>query len=163
MTRMRFRTDNSHIAERKRLGDTYEVAHVESWATREVWDATPAAEPGDTWRTRWAVTIEQKAQGLTEGPIAGYAIACIKCREVHRWTSALNCEPKIPWSTSWVDDEGVSRTSSRTHCTHSGKGSCWVWTGSAEENLLNASPSLHSLIDKGGCGYHGFLTNGEIT
>lgn len=160
---MRFRTDSAHIAELKRQGKTFEESTFSDWPTREEWDATPAAEAGDTWRVRWGVTVDQRAAGMTEGPIAGYAIACIKCKEVHGWTTALNCEPKIPWSHSWTDSEGVAHASSGTKCVHSGVGSCWQWTGSAEANTLHASPSLHSVLEKGGCGYHGFLQNGILS
>lgn len=154
---MRFRTDSAHIAELKRQGKTLEESTFGGWPTLEEWNAVPPAAPGDTWRTRW-----YKA-GTEEGPIAGYAIACSRCLETHRWTSALNCEPKIPWSVSWVDDQGVTQTSSGTHCQHSGVGSCWIWTGSAEANTLHASPSLHALKEKGACGYHGFLQNGVLS
>lgn len=164
MMRMRFRTDNAHIAERKALGDTYEASHVDSWATREIWDATPPAEPGDTWRTRWAVTVDQQVAGITEGPIAGYAICCPKCRQVHRWTTALGCPPVH--HHKYIDANGVEQKFST--CAHSGVGSCWDWSGSADENTLTAKPSLHCVTEwsghpTGGCGWHGFLTNGELS
>lgn len=66
-------------------------------------------------------------------------------------------------SVSWIDEAGVTHTSSGTKCQHSGVGSCWVWTGSAEANTLHASPSLHALKEKGACGYHGFLQNGILS
>ena len=100
---------------------------------------TPPAEPGDTWRVHWARTVDQV------GPpaLAGYAICCPKCRLVHLWSSASNCASKNA-------DGG---------CAHTGVGSCWNWTGSAEDNRLSASPSLYALH---ACGWHGFLTDGEL-
>ena len=95
----------------------------------------PAPKPGDTWLIRWY------RPGGAEGPIAGYAICCPGCRKVHDWTTATNCKP----------------------CSHQGISSCWTWTGSAEANVLTASPSLHSVKDLGGCGWHGHLINGVLT
>lgn len=98
------------------------------------------AQPGDCWRAHW-----HALSGV--GPIAGYAICCPKCLQVHSWTSARNCKP----------------------CPHQGIGSCWQWSGSAEDGTLTASPSLHALakgpkvgIDGHGCGWHGWLQNGEL-
>lgn len=161
--RMRFRTDSAHIAELKRQGKTFEAETFSGWPTREEWDATPAAEAGDTWRVRWAATIEQRAAGMTEGPIAGYAIGCIKCKDVHRWTTATNCATRKPYTFTYVDHDGVTQTVNSTRCDHEGTGSCWVWTGSAEANTLHASPSLHALIERGACGYHGHLENGILS
>lgn len=112
---MRFRTDSAHIAELKRQGETWEKNCHGGWPTRELWDATPPAQAGDVWRVRWALTVDQKAAGMTEGLIAGYAIACNKCNAVHRWTTAINCQPRVPWSVTWKDENGQDRTSSGTH------------------------------------------------
>ena len=138
---MRFRTDSAHIAELKGLGKPFE--QHSDWPTREEWDATPAAQPGDTWRITW-----WKEGG--NGPLAGYAICCPKCRGVHRWTPATNC------STQRMRDHGF------VACDHSGVGSCWIWQGSAEDNALTASPSLWWQAEKGGCGWHGWLQAGEM-
>lgn len=131
---MRFLTGGSHIADLKAAGETNGADFYE----QALWDATPTAVPGDVWRVRWARTIGTNA----DGPIAGYAICCSLCLRVHWWTTALNCLPKP--------------------CPHEGVGSCWTWTGSAESNLLTASPSLHCLKEKGGCGFHGWLQNGIL-
>lgn len=157
--RMRFRDDSWWAAEaaaRRARGIPDPVCSCgrdDCHYKQEWWLKTPPARPGDTWRSRWAVTIEEKARGMTEGPIAGYAIGCPTCLSVHAWTSALNC---------------ASRRSRPEHgglvlCDHNGKGSCWNWTGSAEDHFLSASPSLWSVPDKGGCGFHGFLTNGWLS
>lgn len=127
---MRFRSDSRYIAEAKALGRRY----AKHYGTRKEWNAVPAAEPGDTWRVRWHGT----------DAIAGYDICCPKCRHVHGWTTALNCRSR--------DGKGS--------CEHSGKGSCWTWTGSAEQGTLSASPSL---LASQACGFHGFLTNGALS
>jgi hypothetical protein len=103
-------------------------------------EPNPPAQPGDIWRLRW-----YKQGG--EGPIAGYAICCPKCGEVHHWTQAANCARTVDTSS------GVKV------CAHSGTGSCWTWTGSAEEGTLTADPSLHA---SGACGWHGWLKNGVL-
>lgn len=139
MTRTRLRTDSAHLAD--------DAARVDR-GVEPLWHnaddpellAMHVAMPGDTWRVRW-----HKEGG--EGPIAGYAICCPKCREVHWWTGALNCGTR--------KSDGV--------CAHSGVASCWEWTGSAEAGTLTASPSLHCLSDRGGCGWHGWLKDGVLT
>lgn len=146
--KMRFRTDGWNWAEMKRVGTGVSDLELKEFG----WDAdaynnTPPAEAGDVWRIHW-----HKEGG--EGPIAGYAIACIKCDQVHSWTTANNCEPKI--EHKFKDVNGNEQT--YTTCTHSGVGSCWVWTGSAEDNMLTASPSLLS----NECGFHGHLQNGIL-
>lgn len=115
----------------------------------EVYMQVPAAEPGDTWRVRW-----HNPDG--EGPIAGYAICCPKCREVHLWASAANCSSRHSYPVTGTDGQ----TYQGYRCDHTGVGSCWVWSGSAEDNQLSASPSLHAV---NACGWHGFLTNGELS
>jgi hypothetical protein len=151
VARIRFRSDNRYIAEQKALGRGFE--RVASWATRDLFDATPAAEPGDIWRVYW---YSLEAPGHL-GPPAGYDICCITCRRVHSWNTATNCASRKP-----IREEGTGKVIGYT-CAHSGVSSCWQWTGSAEEGTLTASPSLYSREDLGGCGYHGFLRNGEIT
>lgn len=131
--RIHFRSDNWHVAQ-MRFKETPWENYI-TWMTKEDFDATPLPSPGDIWRSNW-----YKEGG--EGPIAGYVICCPTCGDVHPWTTATNCEPKV---------DGV--------CRHSGTSSCWDWIGSAEEGTLSASPSLlcHT------CGYHGWLRNGELT
>jgi hypothetical protein len=134
-TRIRFRSDSSHVADLRAVGKARP-----DYIGAEEWDAVAAAQPGDTWRVHW---YKEDADGNSmEGPFAGYDICCPGCRRVHAWTTALNCLPKP--------------------CPHEGKGSCWQWTGSAEEGTLTASPSLYSVKEKGGCGWHGFLANGTL-
>lgn len=135
MTRIRFRSDNSHIARYRAEGYTNKDSYGFS---AEEWEATPIAEPGDIWRVLWWTPPGEVS------PLAGYDICCPKCRQVHGWTSALNCASR--------------RLDGR--CDHSGVGSCWTWTGSAEDGTLSASPSLHA---SGACGYHGFLQHGVLT
>ena len=133
---MRFRTDAVLVAELKGLGKSFEdyLGRFGDSELRELWDSTPPAEPGDTWRSTWYGT----------GNVAGYMICCPQCREVHRWTTANNCASKQPGGS----------------CSHSGLGSCWTWTGEAEQNTLTASPSLHA---SGACGWHGWLRNGVLS
>lgn len=103
----------------------------------------PAFEPaqdGDAWEIRWYPRKGKK-------PFAGYALTCpdTSCDEgVHPWTTAANCPHR--------DDRGT--------CEHLGKGSCWDWTGSAEDGDLSASPSLHAVGAR--CGWHGFLRAGRM-
>jgi hypothetical protein len=148
-TQMHFRTDGQYYAEVRRavanpqLDESGRFADmfntIMSEEDRAAVLATPLPEPGDIWRIEWH-----------SGGFAGYAICCPKCGAVHHWTSANNCEqgPKCE----------------HCHCTHvcSDKGqlgSCWTWAGSAEENTLSAHPSLHA---SGACGWHGYLTDGEL-
>lgn len=137
---MRLRTDNRFAAEILGLqavglplsGELqYRLNHGIDLA------GVPPAAPGDTWEVRWHVAGRIGEPGYVPGPIAGYAICCPKCRQVHDWTLALNCRP----------------------CPHSGNGSCWTWTGDATAGTLTASPSLHAI---GACGWHGFLRNGRM-
>ena len=132
--RIRFRKDRSHDATLKAEGVTVEK-YRDEWNTGAdrvaLFEATLEAEPGDTWRIRWYAEDG-------EGPIAGYAICCPRCGQVHYWTTALNCKP----------------------CPHQGKSSCWQWSGSAEAGTLTASPSLFA---QRACGWHGWLRNGELT
>lgn len=142
--RIRFRTDGPSIAELKGLGkprpDYYDQA---------LWDATPPAEPGDTWRMRWHGGYD-KAGNRLEGPVAGYAICCPQCREVHHWTTADNCATK---------GQNPEYPHSCLHSLSGSLGSCWIWTGSAEDGTLTAHPSLFA---SGACGWHGWLQNGDL-
>lgn len=144
--RIRFRTDNEFEAEDARW--RREGAELR-WLNRDEPNDTPPAEPGDIWRTFWH-----------GGPIAGYAICCPKCGGVHHWTTASNCPQDVPWEVTNADGS----ISKGMKCRHSGVGSCWNWTGSAEDGTLSATPSLYCIEtpDGWGCGWHGFLTNGVL-
>lgn len=99
-------------------------------------------QPGDVWRIHW-----YKQDG--QGPVAGYAICCPGCGKIHHWTTANNCKTK-----------GQKDPAYPYMCTHSGVGSCWDWTGSAEGNTLTGRPSLQVTADD--CHWHGYLTNGKL-
>jgi hypothetical protein len=135
----RFRTDGFHIADLKAQGKARE-----EWFEATLWDPIPPAELGDVWRIHWAKCND--AGHTIDGPLAGYAIFCPKCHTVHCWTTATNCAQKAG-----------------TSCPHEGTGSCWTWSGSAESGTLTASPSLHCVLELGGCGWHGWLNNGEMS
>lgn len=147
MTRIRFREGSWLQAD-----DAARIARGQEtlWFDPPQLVGVEPAQPGDCWRTRWWA-----ASG--EGPIAGYAICCPKCLQVHSWSSARNCSTKRP-----LPGGG-------SVCAHSGIGSCWQWSGSAEDGTLTASPSLHAIaegpkvgIEGHGCGWHGWLQNGEL-
>lgn len=125
--RIRFRTDSAFLAD-----DAARLARGEEtqWFTPDELQGAEPAVPGDCWRCFWLA-----------GAFAGYAICCLKCLQVHHWTTATNCVP----------------------CPHESVGSCWTWTGSAEDGTLTASPSLHCVAESGGCGYHGWLQNGVLS
>jgi hypothetical protein len=143
LTKTRFRTDSAHYAELAATPDKAREYYANDPATLEVILRTPPPEPGDLWRITWHAPEGEPS------PLAGYAIACPRCREVHRWTTANNCH---------VEEVGGLCVHERSQ--NGGRlGSCWTWTGSAEEGTLTATPSLHN---SGGCGWHGFLTNGEL-
>lgn len=152
---MRFRTDGWHYADLKAHGWTAETYFAHRTITEEEkkeWDDCPKAEPGDVWRIRW------HSHG-GDGPIAGYAICCIGCGHVHAWTTASNCNLKF--QTNWRDDKGVDHP--YWTCPHSGTGSCWEWSGSAEEGTLTAKPSLQVIaINPGDCNWHGYIENGDV-
>jgi hypothetical protein len=155
--RIRFRTDSAFKADdtaRRARGEPLQWHHPEELDV----DPVPPAEPGDVWRVRWGGTREQQERGEV-GPIAGYEICCIKCKHNHAWCTSTNCPTAKPFTFTGTD--GKSYTYNR--CDHEGVGSCWVWTGSPEAGDLTASPSLWSVVEKGGCGYHGFLQNGILS
>lgn len=122
-------------------------------------DGREKPTPGDIWEIHWYASpaecrgihggVESNCwQGCGhehKGPLAGYAICCPGCGAVHHWTTASNCGSLKPQSAT---------------CDHSGKSSCWTWTGSPQEGTLSASPSLHA---SGSCGWHGWLKDGELT
>lgn len=141
--KMRFRTDGAWHADwhaRLLRNDTLPEHVAESLDRIK---ATPPAEPGDVWRMTWSGEADV---------LAGYIICCPRCLLLHHWCQANNCTvgPKC---------EDCRCTHS---CTKAGTlGSCWSWTGVAEENSLSASPSLHA-SGEGSCGWHGWLRNGEL-
>lgn len=153
MTRIRFRTDSVTTAWRHALVVAGKEQLVGKGCPTECGcddpstcalnpafvRATPPAEPGDCWRLTH----------FEGGALAGYAIACPQCREVHYWGSANNCGSRRP------------RDGGGWACEHTGRGSCWDWTGSAEEGTLTASPSLLATAPAL-CGWHGWLRNGEL-
>ncbi len=144
-TKMRFRTDSPHYAELAAKPDKAREWHGDQPERLAEILATPPPQPGDTWRIRWHSPDGQ-------GPIAGYAICCPKCLEVHRWSSANNCTQGL---INGVCMHGRSTDGGRL-------GSCWQWSGNAESNALTASPSLWA-NGEGACGWHGWLRNGELT
>jgi hypothetical protein len=153
--KMRFRTDNWSYADLKAHGWTKEklaaeFEHPLDYA--DALDATPMAQPGDVWRVHWY------REGGVEGPLAGYAICCIKCGHVHQWTTANNCKTNLQ-DVSYTNNDGQLITHKSCEHVRTGSGSCWQWTGSAEDNSLTASPSLQ---ETGSCGFHGFLENGQL-
>jgi hypothetical protein len=146
--RMRFREDSITAAEyhaRELRGNPVTPHECDDPACEwnpEAYRKIPPAEPGDTWRlTHW------RKEG--NGPTAGYAICCPRCRQVHYWASANNCASKRQL-------ESGGRV-----CDHTGKSSCWDWGGSAEEGTLTGSPSLFA-NGEGACGWHGYLRAGAL-
>ncbi len=152
--KMRFRTDGWHYADMKAKGTDY-LPYCQTDEQKKYWNETPVAEPGDVWRIHWSAYDEAIQQNI-DGPLAGYAICCLKCKGVHAWTTANNCNQPIERSYINEKSEEVKYQS----CVHNGVGSCWNWTGSAEDNQLSGTPSL--LVTDGVCGFHGFLTNGIL-
>lgn len=155
---MRFRTDGWHWADLRNHQSDESIARIykdDPEALAQI-RATEPAKPGDVWRIHWR---KEDASGnvIEPGPLAGYAICCPKCNHVHAWTTAGNCSAARRHYT-WKDAQGVEHPASV--CIHSGEGSCWQWTGSAEENKLTAHPSL--LVTDPDCGFHGWLQNGVL-
>ena len=158
---MRFRTDGYHYAELKGLWDVkMQNDYRAKFLTEEeakYWDSTPAAVPGDVWRIHWRV--DDGAGGSVDGPVAGYAICCPACKHVHQWTMAGNCNQSV--TLTYKDSTGADIP--YRSCVHSGTGSCWSWSGSAEENNLTGSPSLQVINGgSGDCKWHGFIQAGDI-
>lgn len=132
---MRLRADSVHLAgwHRALLLGALTRKDGEDWSHTL---GVPAAQPGDVWR----VQRQDDSGGLH---FVGYALTCPKedCDQgVHFWDHAWDCpqrtDPLAP--------------------------PCWTWTGSPEAGDLTANPSLHVLAEKGGCGWHGWLRNGEM-
>lgn len=150
---MRFRTDGWNWADQD-IAAMSDEKIIEIYGADELARvrATPPAEPGDVWRVFWYRENESEPQQL-----AGYAICCPKCRRIHDWTRANNCH----WNEtehSWTDDAG--KIHRYKVCGHSGKGSCWNWSGNAEQNNLTAQSSLWNQAPD--CGWHGWLTDGVL-
>jgi hypothetical protein len=139
--KIRFRNDSPHYAELAGNPEKASEWYKDDAETLAQISATPPAMPGDTWRLTWAGESDP-------APLAGYAICCPRCREIHYWTTANNCH-----------EEEVDGLCAHERSTNGGRlGSCWQWSGSAEEGTLTASPSLQSLL----CGWHGWLRAGEL-
>jgi hypothetical protein len=154
---MRFRTDGWHYADLKTHGWTRE-RFVEEYKERvpdylDKFEATPIAEPGDVWCIHWY------KEGIEQGPLAGYAICCIKCGHVHNWTTAGNCQTDVQ-AVHYTGTDGSDQQYPACAHKRTGAGSCWNWSGSAEDNTLTASPSL--LVTDQKCGFHGWLQDGEL-
>jgi hypothetical protein len=153
---MRRRVDTYFTAGWKRA---YALGNLPDAAPSVIENPIPAAEPGDVWIIR-ADPNDWKTQTWADQhedwPIVGYALTCPneRCRfGTHEWTHASNCNLKI---TSEV-------IGSQPRCQHEAEHrSCWEWTGTIEEGTLTATPSLLSPEASGGCGWHGFLRNGEM-
>lgn len=158
MTRIRFRTDGITEAELHRdhlagkpvhaCDSDYCRDHRDERCPyhREAWEAVPPAAPGDTWRLTFHPGID--APEGTEGPLAGYAICCPGCGDLHYWSSAANCATRRETAGGFVTcDHQQQRTS------------CWTWTGNAEDGTLSAYASLHA---SRACGWHGWLTDGVL-
>jgi hypothetical protein len=142
-TKIRARTGSPHYAElaanldkaREVYGDRHDIFTLIT--------QTEPAKPGDTWRLTWS------ERG---GNLAGYAICCPKCKQVHYWAQANNCTADVR--------NGVCK---HARATDGGElGSCWQWTGTAEDGTLTAQPSLFA-SGVGECGYHGWLSDGVLT
>lgn len=151
--KMRFRSDPLEFASYKAAGITPDKLNDFggfSPGEIEAYERFEPAQPGDTWRIRWY----QEGGG---GPVAGYAICCPRCRKIHHWSIATNCSGQKT-AHQYTDSKGQARIYET--CEHSGKASCWDWTGSAEEGTLTARPSLHCTAPD--CGWHGWLTDGVL-
>lgn len=139
------------------------------WVTDDEAEATPPPEPGDAWRIGWYMQEGEATEDFirtyrrrygdasippeSNVPLAGFAICCIKCGEVHHWTSANNCSTRkqLP---PWKDQAGVEHPGGGYTCQHiEDRTSCWTWTLDADGRPLTARASLLCHI----CGYHGFL------
>lgn len=130
---MNLRTDSFHIAGWRRSAALGARAVGErDVETDPKYADIPRADLGDVW------VLHNRNGGVT-----GYALTCPNqaCPQgVHPWDHAYNCpvrsEPDAP--------------------------PCWTWTGSIEEGNLTASPSLHVMAELGGCGWHGWLRDGQM-
>ena len=154
--RIHFRTDGEHYADLKTYGWTREK-FIAEYPDRvpdyvDLFESIPTAQPGDIWMAHW-----YKESG--EKPLAGYAICCVKCGHVHKWTTAGNCQTDVQ-EVHYKDQDGADKSYSACVHRRTGTGSCWIWTGSAGDGTLSASPSL--LVTSPECGWHGWLRDGEL-
>jgi len=142
---MRLRRDNWHTAGQRRardLGALDTSSWDREWAMRLF--QVPAALVGDVWR----VAVHDD-----DGRCHGFVLTCpvVSCDQgVHAWHHGSKCPARR------------SRSNPCALGDRPGMDSCWTWTGSAEAGTLTATPSLHSPLADGGCGFHGFLTNGVL-
>lgn len=105
------------------------------------------ATPGDYWRITWHAAPEK---------LAGFAICCPKCKEIHHWTSANNCGSKRQIT---ITTPGGTEHKAMT-CDHQQRHeSCWTWTLDETGKPIRAVASLFA-NGPGMCGYHGFLGGG---
>lgn len=145
MTVLRYRTDSIIAAEEARDRARGQPPCDPGWVTDAEVAATPAAVPGDIWRIVYGARAGQPET------TAGYAICCPRCGALHFWCSAANCPSKRALA-------GGGFT-----CDHQqARISCWTWTGDVAAGTLTAQPSLFCDPAIGGCGWHGFLTNGSL-
>lgn len=117
-------------------------AHLAGWH-RALLSGALERKPDADYSDTLAVPPAELGDVWRAGP--GYALTCpnASCKQgVHVWDHAWDCRP------------GARK------CDGSG---CWTWTGSIEGGTLTAQPSLHVLVSKGGCGWHGWLRQGEMT
>lgn len=131
---MRLRADSFHIAGWKRAHDLRGCRDDgDSHVAHDPrYSAIDPAEPGDAWALR-----------NRNGDVTGYALTCPNeaCDQgVHPWDHAFDCPVRA------ADDAPP----------------CWTWTGDVESGTLTATPSLHVLKESGGCGWHGWIRNGEM-
>jgi hypothetical protein len=163
---MRYRDDSITAAEIKRDAVAGKPVYQcrEAWCLAnpadrcpyhpEVWVPVPPAMPGDTWRLTWHPGAD--APEGADGPLAGYAICCPLCLEVHYWSSADNCASKRPYTITGTDGKDYQGWT----CDHiEARTSCWTWTGSAEGGTLSAYASLYA---RKACGWHGWLDTGVL-
>lgn len=116
------------------------------------------------FRDGWEFVADFKAAGKTFEQLGRDMVT----RE--QWDAVEPAAPGDIWRVHWYTAPGEPQPGPMagysicyTTCPHSGKGSCWSWSGSAEEGTLTAQPSLYCRADLSGCGYHGFLTNGILS
>ena len=114
------------------------VEHGEEAQPDDVWILRQP--PGDPCRRNYR-------EDHLDWPIVGYALTCPQpacATGVHAWDHAHECKA-CPGGCQKGPDRG-----------------CWDWSGSAYDNTLTANPSLHCVLELGGCGWHGWLRNGEM-
>lgn len=115
-------------------------AHLAGWH-RALNLGALVQKPGEDWRDTLAAPPAEP--GDVWRLHVGYALTCPKtdCTAgVHYWDHAWNCPRRYERDAP----------------------SCWQWSGSPEDGTLSATPSLHVLAERGGCGWHGWLRNGQM-